>query len=224
MTHNQIPIVQISRGDLIYGLSKERVAYTKKHKPFRFVNMDFHAKEYDFIPTNIDQYVMPFERVINAGSAARRDFNMNLPKKRPFRDNFKTHMEKHLKYSTAAAEDPLSKYSTTHYSRKCKGGLSWIVTDNDPIAQKLKIHFILDGIDMKSVVKKESYISDKTSITAHELRWIYRNRNNPKVKQKIHFWLDGEPSMPPWERPESRELWKEYIPTGELPQTEITRL
>ncbi|EIB4511086.1 TPA_asm: type III secretion system protein, partial [Salmonella enterica subsp. enterica serovar 4,[5],12:i:-] len=30
------------------------------------------------------------------------------------------------------------------------------------------------------------------SITAHELRWVYRNRHDDLVKQNVKFFLNGE--------------------------------
>ncbi|PHM45249.1 T3SS effector EspK [Xenorhabdus mauleonii] len=230
MTHNQIPIVKIASGDLIYGLSKERSNYVKTYTPFQFIYMKYHPEENDhhYIPTTMDHFVIPFERLssddLYKQSANRRDYNMSLPENRGIRDSYNTYMKNH-KYHTAVSPKYVrdDEFRKKHFSRKCKGGLSWVVMSNDPIVQNIKIHFILDGIDMKSVVRKESYNGSRTNITASELRWIYRNRHNPKVKQKIHFWLRGQLSMPPWENPESREIWKEYIPVEELPQTHIMR-
>ncbi|PHM45768.1 T3SS effector EspK [Xenorhabdus mauleonii] len=284
MTYNQTPIVQVSRGDLIYGLSRERQKYVIAYAPFRFINMNYNPKDVDYIPTTIDHYLIPFEKFnnerklahiekgavfeklvafeklasfeklesfkelasfkelenseksaisnlckernqtkLNIGSAQRREYNLNLPKKRGFRDNYNAHMIGHKAYYTAMLPEHDKRQldyevRKKHFIRKCKGGLSWVVTDSDPIAQKIKVHFILDGLDMRSIVSKQPYVNNKTgevsktSITASELRWIYRNRHNPKVKQKIHFWFEGKPTIPPWESEEGKMIWQKYVP------------
>ncbi|MDX7990495.1 hypothetical protein [Xenorhabdus littoralis] len=35
-------------------------------------------------------------------------------------------------------------------------------------------------------------------ITGIELRWIFRNRANPQVANKVQFWKNGLPTPPPW--------------------------
>lgn len=59
------------------------------------------------------------------------------------------------------------------------------------------------------------------SITSAELRWIYRNRFDPKVQKVIQFWYKGKPCGPPWEKKFDRlyhgapvsKLWFSYVPS-----------
>jgi hypothetical protein len=49
--------------------------------------------------------------------------------------------------------------------------------------------------------------------TGSELRWIYRNRQDPRVAARLQFWQDMQPCFPPWEQPQWRRLWQTYRPT-----------
>jgi hypothetical protein len=106
---------------------------------------------------------------------------------------------------------------------KCKGGLNWACTVG------YHVHFILDEIDMTTVIHKNfgagrnaeskrpwnlhsifsrtkkqvrlhNWRSNKVrSVTGAELRWIYRHRFNPTVARHIQFWLDNRPCHAPWD-------------------------
>jgi hypothetical protein len=89
--------------------------------------------------------------------------------------------------------------------RKDKAGLYWATK----IAGR-HVHFVLDGIDIAAVVKKSfkgansdrdagSSTSKNRSITGSELRWVYRNREDPEVGKYIHFWFHLKHARPPWE-------------------------
>ncbi|RJG04744.1 hypothetical protein D3870_00765 [Noviherbaspirillum cavernae] len=92
--------------------------------------------------------------------------------------------------------------------RKVKGGLHWATK----VAHK-HVHFVLDGLDMQSVVLKNhrGKNGDRSSqgdarevknraLTGAELRWIYRNRDDSQVQQHVHFWFGGEQVCPPWQK------------------------
>lgn len=105
---------------------------------------------------------------------------------------------------------------------KSKGSLYWATMD-----AKKHVHFILDGIDMNEVVYKTHYTGhphgqdtrpktppdQKTrTITHAELRWIYRNKVFPQVRQHVQFWLKGQCCVPPWQTDSG--LWSHYVPRG----------
>ena len=67
-----------------------------------------------------------------------------------------------------------------------------------------KIHFVLDKLDMSSVVNKQG--DNGQSITASELRYAYRNREN--LKGAIHFYKDNIEVRAPWDTDSA--MWGSY--------------
>ncbi|SIP71980.1 hypothetical protein XIS1_1300035 [Xenorhabdus innexi] len=96
------------------------------------------------------------------------------------------------------------EYNRCYLGRKCKGALSFICENNDQEIAK-DVHFILDDIEYDKVVYKLD-----TNITGRELRFLYRNRSNPNISNKVQFWIYGKPTSPPWEN-DIDDLWKNYI-------------
>jgi hypothetical protein len=135
--------------------------------------------------------------------------------------------------------------------RRAKGGLDWITNHTDRL-----IHFCLDGLDIAAVASKSfagapptgigrdfprgkapadlAWDKKERSITGAELRWIYRNKDNPRVSAQTQFWKrtpkgstpsDGVQAAeatwracpPPWSDPaqpvEVRAAWEGYVPT-----------
>jgi insecticidal toxin complex protein TccC len=76
------------------------------------------------------------------------------------------------------------------------------------------IHFVLDGLDIPSIVRKEG--AGGQSITASELRYAYRNKE--RLKGKIFFYQNNVQVAAPWES--DPELWSQYTltPKGSEPQ------
>ena len=85
------------------------------------------------------------------------------------------------------------------------------------------IHFVLDNIKITDIINKTSVhrstgkveTEDNRGITGSELRWIYRNRDNPTVQGAIQFWHEGRQCTPPWEAscPVYSPDWGRYKPT-----------
>lgn len=96
------------------------------------------------------------------------------------------------------------------FSRKCKAGLEWAISN------ELGVHFVLDGIDYNRI------IHERNSYTSSELRWIYRNAGNHKVANGITFWLGGQQVPPPWATPEGRGTWSAYRPKGKARLSSIS--
>ena len=67
-----------------------------------------------------------------------------------------------------------------------------------------KIHFVLDKLEMSSVVNKQG--DNGQSITASELRYAYRNREN--LKGLIHFYKDNIEVCAPWDTDSA--MWGSY--------------
>lgn len=103
--------------------------------------------------------------------------------------------------------------------RKCKAGLHW--GTHDP--EISHVHFLLDSLNQDEIVRKDyrddflartsggSVIKNR-AITNAELRWIFRNRHDPNVREGVQFWENGEPTSPPWETDPT--TWAKYIPNA----------
>ncbi|WOC15752.1 hypothetical protein [Pseudochrobactrum sp. MP213Fo] len=114
---------------------------------------------------------------------------------------------RHPKY--ASLFDDLEKENLSNVEfgmvlgRKCKAALNWAKEDN------IRVHFLLDHIDMNAVVKKSTFHTAKP-ITGRELRWVYRNRDDEGVQNVIQFWKGGRRTQPPWVS--NKLLWDTYLP------------
>jgi hypothetical protein len=87
--------------------------------------------------------------------------------------------------------------------RRSKVGLSLLMHHYRPV------HFALDLLDMDQVTAK-SYPGEtatKRIITNAELRFVFRHRDNEKVKSCIQFWLNKVAVVPPWD--EASEIYVE---------------
>jgi hypothetical protein len=147
--------------------------------------------------------------------------------------SFLSSLERHPKYSSIVSDSdkdvrapalaglkPGNVKNNREWRIKSKASLYWATMD-----EKRHVHFILDGIDMDEVVHKThtsgplhgqdtsvyTSPSEKTrTITHAELRWIYRNKVFPEVRQHVQFWLDGQCCAPPWQL--NPGLWSLYVP------------
>ncbi|MBD2814848.1 hypothetical protein ID850_08735 [Xenorhabdus sp. Flor] len=216
-------------GDLIYGLTDERERYISRADKFKIVKHKLtkstSGQEFSK-PAMINYYLIPVEKremvsfldnfkrsmgnrqrvptqcFIDRANEYKRYLNVvAFEEYGEYKESFYSHLRKHNKYYTVLDKN-ISKDNVT-IGRKCKGGLSWVTMSNCQLTEDMHIHFILDEINIKEVVDKT-----RDSITAKELRWIYRHRNNRKVASKIQFWLNQEPIYPPWVSDET--LWANY--------------
>lgn len=79
--------------------------------------------------------------------------------------------------------------------RSCKFGIEYVCGTTGPI----KIHFILDTIDLKQVTTKSKNKEGVLGITGSELRYLYRNWDELKKKNKVLFYLKEYEVPAPWE-------------------------
>ncbi|MEY8445115.1 hypothetical protein AALA44_02770 [Enterococcus ratti] len=89
-----------------------------------------------------------------------------------------------------------------HVKRGCKIGLEMAKS-----IANLKIYFVLDGLDFKSVVFKDTK-RFKKSYTGIELRYVYRNWE--ELKDKVVFIKQKKQVEAPWKQ--EPKLWDAYIP------------
>ncbi|MBS1203563.1 MAG: hypothetical protein H6R25_462 [Proteobacteria bacterium] len=200
---------KFSNGDLIYGLTSARQVFANKiFNQFDQTNQFSQRNKFSQfnLPVTIDNYaVTKFEDLIQK----HPDIERYKPVPRD-QDLFRKAIKTHPRYANilnagGRVENGWGKHPPKAMSRKCKAGIFWITEKNTD----RHIHFILDNINMKCVVNKnhECDITGR-SVTGSELRWIYRNKHNPNVINKIQFWHKGIPVLPPWVT--SPHLWSEY--------------
>jgi len=77
-----------------------------------------------------------------------------------------------------------------------------------------KVHFILDGLDIDKVIKKQEMGSaySERSTTAAELRFLYRNRD--QIKGRVFFYKNRVKVQSPWDSASDR--WLDYNPKSLL--------
>ncbi|MDC9615476.1 hypothetical protein PSI19_16685 [Xenorhabdus khoisanae] len=215
--------MNFEQGDLIFGLSKERAKYAQKYPQFGFAR---------FLDTKnistIDRYSITKKELI-----IRKGFEHLIPYNQ---ESFDKAIEEHCKYNSIRNcgkklridyDSQNVRYPEQVTSRKCKAGLSWFSQASPRscihFISGSCIHFILDGIDMESVIYKhyENKIKKGSSYTGSELRWIYRNRLDPKVRSCIQFWRGGVPVAPPWTGGKDASLWQNYHPKFENSEIEL---
>ena len=80
--------------------------------------------------------------------------------------------------------------------RSCKFGLEYVCKTT---ASAVRIHFALDGIDIKKITRKE-LDAGRSYITGSELRFAYRNWADFKGTGKILFYIEGTQVSAPWEQ------------------------
>ena len=119
-------------------------------------------------------------------------------------------LAKHPKYGSAAGAPftrgwaGMASYNRDMLRKKLKFGLEWMATNGRGGA----VHFVLDDLNIFQVIHKSARDDGRDAwvrpderaraATGVELRWIYRNRHDPRVQNCVQFWLDGKPCPPPW--------------------------
>jgi len=80
------------------------------------------------------------------------------------------------------------------WKRGSKQGIQSIINEGNA-----HLHFVLDGLDIAAVVRKEGDQKSGKSITASELRYIYRHRE--EIGDRVHFYRNGTEVAAPWSDP-----------------------
>ncbi|WP_047679347.1 MULTISPECIES: hypothetical protein [Xenorhabdus] len=235
------------KGDLIYGLSSE-IIRRYKHTIKFFEDTKKHYDNKGYPPVTIASYLIPSE-LENMFDFLENMDEKNLEHVKICRDihkefqyiendNYKKYEESFFRHLNLDNKYRSVTESTTYrrklVGRKCKGGISWISMGDNELTLDIHIHFILDGINMESVVGKydlninnddintnknsNQFVSvslegerrgNIKSITGKELRWLFRHRANPRVAKKVQFWEGGKPTTPPWVG-EKCLIWDKY--------------
>ncbi|RJG25195.1 RHS repeat-associated core domain-containing protein [Paenibacillus thiaminolyticus] len=218
-------------GDLVYGLSKERGRYLKIFNPnFNIEKSDSPAMVIDQYNNNValsitNQYnleeLMKFQkdpqkaaRKIKVPEGNRLSRNENYPL---WHDYINIGEAKATFKASHIFQEVKGNYGKDYYhklllDRMIESPLLWkrgsklgieIAASNE----RTKIHFVLDNLNIEQVVTKEG--SGGQSITASELRYIYRNRE--RLNGRVIFYRNNERlEQAPWE--ENPDLWSKYQP------------
>ena len=107
--------------------------------------------------------------------------------------DFKVFLSNHKKYNVkdnTMAQDikagvNVDTSAVALWKKTSKAGLEFQL-----LQQKKPVHFIVDEIinTIDKVASKEGY---GKSITSAELRWLYRHKDTPEVRENIKFWREG---------------------------------
>jgi hypothetical protein len=114
-------------------------------------------------------------------------------------------------YRKIASEHEKLKISSKHvdewlwWKRGSKSGIEMVAQQSPASGRRL--HFILDGMDISGVVNKDENLFGN-SITASELRYIFRHWN--RLKGKVIFYRNQSVVDAPWECHTSPHLWNGY--------------
>ncbi|WP_336852055.1 RHS repeat-associated core domain-containing protein [Pseudescherichia vulneris] len=80
------------------------------------------------------------------------------------------------------------------WKRGSKLGIQSIINEGNA-----HLHFVLDGIDIGAVARKEGGNKGGKSITASELRYLYRHRE--EIGERVHFYRNNIEVAAPWSDP-----------------------
>lgn len=159
----------IQPGDLVFGLG----GVLKKIKSK--INCDGIYSDYFLEQAELTNATWPYgssyylsPKHDNFKSNTAREFGLYL-----------THSERY--HVAELFRKMLINTSIDVFKKTSKGGL-----DFQLLHQKRRVHFFLDGINLKKVSIKSSVFGK--SVTASELRWLYRRRHMPYVSNLVIFW------------------------------------
>jgi hypothetical protein len=119
-----------------------------------------------------------------------------------------------------ALEQQAALNETEVFARKSKGAISFAVENGRDIAFGLSGYEEMTSAPAKEPFFKSGYDA-KTSITDSELRFLYRNRNDPDYQEHVKFYqeqldtveIEYEQCDPPWEV--EPQAWEQYKPKSE---------
>ncbi|HCC0890427.1 TPA: type III secretion system protein [Salmonella enterica] len=171
-------VLSFQPGDVVYGLCKTR------ERVHTLINSLYDFSKKDIVIQNTLTHAVWDRR-------RRARFNSNEKIEQKLNDvqrgiHFRDFLSQHKKYNIT--EGKFSRLSNEErWIKTSKAGLEFQTR-----LRERSVIFIVDNI-----VDAISDIANKTgrygnAITAHELRWVYRNRHDDRVRQNVKFFLNGE--------------------------------
>lgn len=207
-------------GDLFYGLSHPREEMMRKAVP----DLEDHLHTFDdqgvvapkkapmiqdtinnlFLGTGVNQFnpnlsydtvkKPEFKRQANTYEGEKQG---EIPEVKGFRE----FIEGHERYNPKMA--PGQEEWGARVGRACKAGLEYTTKELGN-----KIHFVLDKYDFSYLWDDIGKRGEDRAITSKELKWLFRNWDDPAVASNVIFWREGKVVVPPWV--EDPEPWKRY--------------
>ena len=119
-----------------------------------------------------------------------------------------------------ALEQRAALNETEVFSRKSKGSISFAVESGRDVAFGFSGQEEMTSAPAKERFYKSGYDA-KTSITDSELRFLYRNRNDPNYQERVKFYrehfgtdeIEFNECEAPWEL--EPQAWERYKPKSE---------
>ncbi|EDA3267898.1 TPA: hypothetical protein N2G37_001164 [Salmonella enterica] len=119
---------------------------------------------------------------------------------------FFNHISNHCRYNVSILFiSNTFKNRVNVFKKTSKCGLEYQL-----LVLKRKVHFFIDKLDLWSVANKSEGFG--RSVTASELRWLYRHRYMPDVQQNLIFWNNYKIISQDYVF--SLPLWRAYSPTN----------
>ncbi len=105
---------------------------------------------------------------------------------------FKEFLNSHPRYNVRKQDD--AKRLKRSYSEDVREGL-WKRTSKaglefQLLVRKAPVHFLMDDLEIEEVASKQG--NKGQSVTASELRWLYRHRELLNVKENLFFYKGGK--------------------------------
>lgn len=179
--------MEFKLGDIVYGLNDEkRLLLTQVHHFNDFSNKDIlcQAIMTDAIWEHRDFLCFDKYRDDQIIKETLTDAERAI--------DFKGFLERHKKYNILERHEeksyrPEKSLENICLSRTSKAGLEFQIMEREG-----RVFFCVDDLidSIPDIAQKNVY--NGISITASELRWLYRHRDHPNVKEKVKFCLDGE--------------------------------
>lgn len=183
-------------GDIVYGLSEPR---GKVVNTIKLVN-DFSKKDI-LIQNTLTSAVWDYK--------SPRKYKKDALIKRALSEsdrgiNFKQYLKNHSQYNVTMADLSVCNRDKL-WAKTSKAGLEFQL-----LVRNKMVHFCADGLvdTLKNIANKGDAYGQ--SITASELRWIYRNQDNEQIMKNIKFYLRGKEV--PAEKILGMPEWKDYHP------------
>ncbi|EGU40877.1 leucine-rich repeat protein [Vibrio ichthyoenteri ATCC 700023] len=186
-------------GDVVYGLTGERVRINS------LVKSIYGFTEKDIIIQNTLTNAVWSDR-------NRSKFNSNHIINERLNDS-----ERGMEFKEFLINHPQYNVTNVRFSHLSKEDI-WMKTSKAGLEFQTKLRkrdviFTLDKLvdSIDDIARKNGKHGD--AITAHELRWIYRHRNNENIKTHVKFFINGKPvsqekvfSLPEWENYKPKRL------------------
>ncbi|MBW5823288.1 hypothetical protein [Yersinia enterocolitica] len=175
-----------SDGDLIFGIAiiiKELQVHIIKNKNY--------------------QYIIQADLTNDVWSYA--DTKFVIKNKNIRSEGFCNYISMHSRYNVSALFiSNTFKNRVNVFKKTSKCGLEYQL-----LILKKRVHFFIDGLDLFSVANKTE--GHGRSVTASELRWLYRHRYMPDVQNNLIFWNNYKKISQDYVF--SLPLWRSYNPT-----------